>query len=298
MSIVDRLIVTILPFVPKPIVRRFSKRYVAGDSLDAAIRAVKELNTLGACATMDVLGEDVEDQKQASAAADEYLKVLEAIEREKLDSNVSVKLTHMGLKLDLDFCERNVARIVEEAKKRGNFVRIDMEDSSVTSKTLEIFRRLRERHENVGIVVQSYLRRTLADVVALRDLRPSYRVCKGIYQEPREIAFKDREIIIRNFALIVDDLFRNGSYVGIATHDEKVVFEALRLIHEHGLEKNQYEFQMLLGVDHQLRDILIREGHKVRIYVPFGESWYAYSMRRLKENPTIAWYVLRNLFKG
>jgi len=298
MSLIDRVLVTTLPFVPKPIVRRFSRRYVAGDSLDEAIRAVRDLNAAGACTTIDVLGEDVASEAEARAAADGYLRVLEAIEREKLDSNVSVKLTHMGLKLDPGFCHDNVARIVEEAKRRANFVRIDMEDSSVTTATIEVFRSLREKYDNVGIVVQSYLRRTLADVIAMRDLHPSVRVCKGIYREPRAIAFKDRDVIVRNFALVMDELFRRGSYVGVATHDEKVVFEALRLIWEHGLAKDRYEFQMLLGVDLELRDILIREGHKVRIYVPFGESWYAYSMRRLKENPAIARYIVRNLFRS
>ncbi len=297
MRILDRLIVSTLPIVPRPIVGKISSRYVAGESLDQALETVRKLVAKGACTTLDVLGEFVKTKEEAGSAADEYIEALEAIDRDQLDSNVSVKLTHMGLLLDEEFCYENVRRIVERAKQLGNFVRIDMEDSPVTSSTLALYRRLREDYDNVGFVIQAYLRRSLDDLISMRDLKPSVRVCKGIYQERREIAYKDREIINRNFALLVEELLRNGGRVAIATHDERVVWDALRLLHELDVPKDRYEFQMLLGVDHQLRDILLAAGHRLRVYIPFGRAWYAYSMRRLKENPTIAWYVTKNLFK-
>ena len=297
MRILNRLIVGVMPFVPKPIVRKVSARYVAGESLAEAAEVTARLNEKGACATLDVLGEFISTQDEARRAADEYIETLDLIAEKKLDANVSLKLTHMGLLLDKEFCYENVRRIVEAAKGHGNFVRIDMEDSPVTSDTLALYRRLRGDFDNVGFVIQAYLRRSLADLIAMRDLEPSVRVCKGIYVEPRAIAFKQRDVIVQNFGLLIEELITHNGYVGIATHDEHVVWEALRLLYQHDVPKDRYEFQMLLGVDHELRDILLGEGHKVRMYIPFGRSWYAYSMRRLKENPTIAWYVTKNMFR-
>ncbi len=297
MKLLNRLIVSAMPLVPKPVVRRISARYVAGESLDDAIATVRDLNAKGARATLDVLGEFVATQDEASKAADEYIEALEAIDRDSLDSNVSVKLTHMGLLLDREFCYGNVRRIVEAAAAKKNFVRIDMEDSPVTSDTLAIYRRLREDFDNVGFVIQAYMRRSLDDLIAMRDLKPSVRVCKGIYVEPRKIAYKDRTVVIKNFGLLVEELVKNDGYVAIATHDERCVWEALRILYRYDVPKDRYEFQMLLGVDHELRDLLIDRGHPLRVYIPFGRSWYAYSMRRLKENPTIAWYVTKNLFR-
>jgi len=297
MKLFNRLIVSTLPLVPRSIVRRISSRYVAGERLDDALRVIRELNAQGATATLDVLGEFVEREEDAVSAAGDYIEALEAIDREKLDSNVSVKLTHLGLLLDRDFCFENVRRVVRAAADRRNSVRIDMEDSSVTTDTLALYRRLRQEYDNVGCVLQSYLRRSLDDLVAMRDLRPSVRICKGIYVEPREIAYQDPEIVRRNFTLLLEELFTHDGYAAIATHDERVVHEALALLYRHRVPRERYEFQMLLGVDQQLRDILIRDGHKLRVYIPFGRAWYAYSMRRLKENPKIAWYVTRNLFR-
>jgi len=298
MSLFDRLIVGTMPFVPKPIVRKVSSRYVAGETLDDALSTVAELNRAGACATLDVLGEFITRVEEADAAADEYVEALDAIAAKGLDSNVSVKLTHLGLLLDEDRCYQNVKRVVEKAAEHGNFVRIDMEDSSVTQRTLDLYRRLRADHDNVGFVLQAYMRRSLGDLVSMREWKPNVRICKGIYIEPREIAYQDREIVRRNFALLVEELMTHEGYVGVATHDELVVFEALRTFHRHSISGDRFEFQMLLGVDLELRDILIRAGHKLRVYVPFGRSWYAYSMRRLKENPKIARYVIQNMFGG
>jgi proline dehydrogenase len=186
---------------------------------------------------------------------------------------------------------------LRRASELNNFVRIDMEDSSCTSETLRIYRELRREFTNVGVVVQAYLRRTLDDVAELGDLRPNYRLCKGVYLEPREISYRDMRVINRNYVTLLERLLRGGSYVGIATHDELMVWEAFRLIRELRLPSNAYEFQMLLGVDEQLRDIIHAAGHNLRVYIPFGRDWYAYSVRRLRENPRLAGYVFKAMFK-
>jgi proline dehydrogenase len=291
-ALLDRAIVRVLPAVPKPVVRRMSRRYIAGDQLADACRVVKRLNDKGKLATVDVLGEEITTEEEALALVAEYEHVLEAIQRETLDSNVSVKLTGFGLKLDRDFCRDNLARLVRTAAGLGNFVRIDMEDSSTTSDTLAIYRELRaDRLDNVGIVLQSYMKRTLADIAGLPDLKPNVRVCKGIYVEPPEVAYQDFETVRLNFVEAVSALLDNGSYVGIATHDEWVIAESLTLLEERELRPDQYEFQMLLGVRSHLGDELVREGHRLRIYVPYGRQWYEYCLRRLQENPKIAGYV-------
>jgi proline dehydrogenase len=291
-ALLDRAIVRVLPAVPKPVVKRLSSRYIAGDQLSNACRIVKVLNDKGKFATVDVLGEEITTEEEALALVAEYEHVLEAIQTESLDSNVSVKLTGFGLKLDRDFSRDNLARLVRTAATRGNFVRIDMEDSSTTSDTLAIYRELRaEGLDNVGIVLQSYMRRTLTDIAELADLKPSVRVCKGIYVEPPEVAYQDFETVRLNFVEAVSAFLDNGSYVGIATHDEWVIAESLTLLEERELRPDQYEFQMLLGVRPHLGDELVREGHRLRIYVPYGRQWYEYCLRRLQENPKIAGYV-------
>jgi proline dehydrogenase len=291
-ALLDRAIVRVLPAVPKPVVKRLSGRYIAGDQLSEACRIVKVLNDKGKLATVDVLGEEITTEEEALALVAEYEHVLEAIQREALDSNVSVKLTGFGLKLDRDLCRDNLARLVRTAAGRGNFVRIDMEDSSTTTDTLAIYRELRaDGLDNVGIVLQSYMKRTLADIAELADLKPNVRVCKGIYVEPPEVAYQDFETVRLNFVEAVSALLDNGSYVGIATHDEWVIAESLTLVEERELRPDQYEFQMLLGVRSHLGDELVREGHRLRIYVPYGRQWYEYCLRRLQENPKIAGYV-------
>ena len=294
MGVVNKAISHILPFVPKPIVGFFSRPYIAGESLEDAVRVVRSLMAEGACATIDVLGEEVTDRQKALAALENYKVVLDTIEAEKLDANISIKLTQLGLKIDEEFCYQNMRELVQVAQQHKNFVRIDMEDSSCTTATLQIYRKLREEYDNVGVVLQAYLRRTVADVNDLLPLNPNLRICKGIYVEPREIAYKDKEIINRNYAYILEKLLRNGCYVGIATHDEKLVWEALRLIDQLQLSKDRFEFQMLLGVDPQLRRIIIKSGYRLRVYVPFGKEWFAYSTRRLKENPHIVNYIVHN----
>ena len=292
MAILDRAIVRVLPAVPRPVVQRLSERYIAGTQVADACRVVSRLNGQGKMATIDVLGEESWREEDALALVDAYMDVFETIRRQGLDSNVSVKLTGLGLKLDPAFCRENVARIVRCARERRNFVRIDMEDSSTTSATLRIYRELREQGlDNVGIVLQARLRRTVDDVEDLADLAPNVRVCKGIYLEPPEIAYEGYQEIRENFARVVDQLLAGGSYVAVATHDEWVIAEGKRLFEEHGRGREECEFQMLLGVREELGDALVREGHRLRIYVPFGERWYEYSLRRLQENPKIAGYV-------
>jgi proline dehydrogenase len=291
-ALLDRAIVRFLPAVPKPVVRKISERYIAGTELEDACRVVKALNETGKMATIDVLGEEITRREEALQIAREYDNVFATIEREGLDSNVSVKLTGLGLKLGYAFCRENLARLIRSAAERSNFVRIDMEDSSCTDETLGIYRDLRaERLDNVGIVLQAALRRTLADIAALADLRLNVRLCKGIYVEPPLIAYRDFEVVRKNFVFCLRELLRGGSYVGIATHDQWLISEGLRLVEELGLEREEYEFQMLLGVRPLAGDKLVRDGHRLRVYVPFGRHWYAYSMRRLQENPKIAGYI-------
>jgi proline dehydrogenase len=291
-ALLDRAIVSALPAVPKPIVRRISQRYIAGEHVEDACRVVKELNSSGKMATIDVLGEEITTPEEARHIAYAYDDVFRAIDEQGLDSNVSVKLTGMGLKLDLDIARENLERTVRGAAERGNFVRIDMEDSSCTDDTIALYRELREKGlDNVGIVLQAYLRRTLDDIAALQDLTPNVRLCKGIYVEPLQIAYHDFDQIRAGFFRALSALLANGSYVGIATHDEWLIHEGTRLVKRYDRARDEYEFQMLLGVREARADQLVEEDHRLRIYVPYGEQWYAYSLRRLQENPKIAGYI-------
>jgi proline dehydrogenase len=296
-ALLDRALVRLLPAVPKPVVRRISDRYIAGTELTDALRVVRELNAQGKMATIDVLGEEIANLDEARAIAAAYRDTFEALDREGLDSNVSVKLTALGLKLGYDLCRANLEEVVRHAGERGNFVRIDMEDSSTTDDTLRLYRGLRAAgHENLGVVLQARLKRTVEDVRALADLRPNVRICKGIYLEPPEIAYRDFKAVRTSFVQALEELWDAGCYVGVATHDEWLVEQALRGVAERGLGSEEYEFQMLLGVRPALGDELVRQGHRLRIYTPFGRDWYEYSMRRLQENPKIAGYIAADTF--
>jgi proline dehydrogenase len=292
LAIFDRAIVRMLPAVPRPVVQKLSARYIAGPELKDARETVRGLNAEGKAATIDVLGEEISTEEEAAAIVRAYLDVFADIERCGLDSGVSVKLTALGLKLGHDLCRENLRTVVQDAASRGNFVRIDMEDSSTTDETLQLYRELRDDgHENVGIVLQAMLRRTLSDVEALAELKPSVRLCKGIYLEPADIAYQDYEAVRASYVRALEALLDAGCYVGIATHDEWLLGEGRRLVAERDLGRDDYEFQMLLGVRPNRGDELVLEGHKLRIYVPFGRHWYAYSLRRLQENPRIAGYI-------
>jgi proline dehydrogenase len=291
-ALLDRAIVNVLPAMPKGVVRRISSRYIAGTELADACRVVAQLNEAGKMATIDVLGEEITSVDEAMGIMREYRYVFETIEREHLDSNVSVKLTALGLKLGYGLCRRNLEKVVSHAREVGNFVRIDMEDSSTTDETLRLYRELREEGlDNVGVVLQARLRRTLDDVESLADLKPNVRMCKGIYVEPEEIAFQEFDEVRENYVAALEKLLDGGAYVGMATHDEWLISEGKRGVEERGLKPEQYEFQMLLGVRRRLASSLVDEGYRLRIYVPYGEHWYAYSMRRLQENPKIAGYI-------
>jgi proline dehydrogenase len=291
-ALLDRALVRALPAVPRPVVRRLSERYIAGAELADACRVVEELNERGRMATVDVLGEEIHTRSEARALVDEYMDVFETIKRQGLDSNVSVKPTGLGLNLDRAFCRANVASIVRCAEERENFVRIDMEDASTTSDTLAVYRELRaEGLERVGVVLQARLRRTLDDVAALADLRPSVRVCKGIYLEPEEIAYQGFDEVRENFVRVAEALLDAGCYVAFATHDDWLIERGVELVRGRRLARDEYEFQMLLGVRERLGDEIVADGHRLRIYVPYGRRWYEYSMRRLQENPKIATYI-------
>jgi len=297
-TIIDRAIVRALPAVPRQVVKRLSSRYIAGTTLAEACDVVRELNSQGKHATLDVLGEEVTLREEAIGLRDAYRRALDTIEEEGLRANVSVKLTALGLKLDRGLCLADLMAVVEEAARFGNFVRIDMEDSSTTSETLALYRQIRERgHDNLGVVLQAALKRTQSDIRALTDLRPNLRICKGIYVESADIAYQEDETIRLNFLDALEALFDIGSYVGIATHDDWLIREALAVVERRGLGRDDYEFQMLLGVRPELGDELVREGHRLRIYVPFGRRWYEYSIRRLQENPKIAGYVALDTLK-
>lgn len=299
MSVFDALVRTTLPITPKPMVRFFARRYVAGSALEDAIATVQKLARQRCCATIDVLGESVSERHHAETAVAAYHEVLEAIAAHALPANVSLKPTQMGLNVDASFCRDNINAVLERAWAKGIFVRIDMEDSPTTDATLRIYRELVARYPNgTGVVLQSRLRRTLADAAALAAASANVRLCKGIYLEPRAIAYEEREIIRRAFVHALRILLEGGSYVGIATHDEWLVEEALAMVQSLGLRTDQYEFQMLLGVDPELRRIITGAGHRLRVYVPFGSHWYPYSVRRLRENPTIARAGLEAFLRG
>jgi proline dehydrogenase len=292
LAIFDRAIVRMLPAVPRPVVQKLAGRYIAGTELKDAREAVREINAEGKAATIDVLGEEITNEDEAAAIVRAYQDVFADIQHCELDSNVSVKLTALGLNLDYEVCRANLRAVVEDAASRDNFVRIDMEDSSTTDDTLRLYRELREQGlDNVGVVLQAMLRRTLGDIAALADLKPSVRLCKGIYVEPPEIAYQDFDEVRASYVHALEALLDAGSYVGIATHDEWLLDEGRRLVAERGLTRDEYEFQMLFGVRPRLEDELVREGRRLRIYVPFGRHWYAYSLRRLQENPKIAGYI-------
>lgn len=297
-KLLHRLLVAPLPYVPKSVMWPLSRRYVAGTTIDEAFDVVRGLDDIGCLSTVDVLGEDSTTRREVESARDLYLQTLDGIARYGLPCNVSVKLSDMGLRIDAGLCHATLESIVERAALHDNFVRIDMEDSSVTTATLEIYRGLRKSFDNVGVVVQSCLRRTADDVDALLDEGIAHlRLCKGIYIEPEDIAFTDADEIRASYRSLLVKMFERGATkVAIATHDPALVGYAEQTIRSMKIDRSRYEFQMLLGVAGTLRDRLVAAGHPLRVYVPFGERWHAYSMRRLRENPEIAMHIVKNLF--
>jgi proline dehydrogenase len=297
--IVDRAIVSTLPAVPRPVVRRVASRYVAGETLEQAVEQVRALNASGELATIDVLGEFAHSADEAAATVGEYERAMDVMAEANVEANISVKLSALGLEFDRDLALANIERLVRAAAFHRSRVRIDMEHSGLTDATLAIYRELRgEGLDECGIVIQSYLRRSLGDVRALAALTPNVRLVKGIYVEPKAIAYTDPGIIQRNFVELLEELLGVGSYVAVATHDQVLVDETLRVIDRHRLKPDAYEFQMLLGVAERMRSELVEAGHRVRVYVPYGRAWYAYAVRRLRENPSIAGHVARDLLRA
>lgn len=298
----NKLIVAILPYMPKNFVWIFSKRYVAGKKITDAIRVSKDLNKKGIKVTIDLLGEFITKIEEAKANRDEYIHIIETIQKEKIDGNYSLKPTMFGLLIDKETCYQYIRDIVATAARHNNFVRIDMEDSQCVDLEIDIYRRLKaEFPKNVGLVVQAYLKRTLNDLENMMDMHTkevplNYRLCKGIYVEPAEIAYKKYQEINDHFLEDLEFMFKNGIYPGIATHDKPLVEGAYRLIEKYKVPKNMYEFQMLYGVTPDLRQSIVDKGHTMRVYVPFGEKWFAYSTRRLKENPKMAWLIIKAIF--
>ncbi len=295
-SFFNKIIVAIVRLMPKAVVGIFSRKYIAGESLEEAVQLVKNLNSKGIYVTMDVLGESIGDKEEAIDAKEKCLEVLETINKNNLKANLSLKPTQMGLNLDENFAYEQIEQIVQKAKEINNFIRLDMEDSPYTDKTFNLLKRLRKEFDNVGVVIQAKLKRTYDDVIELNKIETNYRLCKGIYIEPVNISYRDKQMIRDHYLKILEAILKNGNYVGIATHDEYLIEKAYQMIKTLNIPKDKFEFQMLLGVREDLRDKINSEGYKIRIYVPFGKDWYAYSVRRLQENPQIAGHVFRNIF--
>jgi proline dehydrogenase len=297
MNLGNQFILSAIQLLPRPLVKRFAMRYIAGEGLDDAVRVVKGINSKQMMATMDVLGENVSTREESLAAVKECEEVLHSTHQHHLGANLSIKLTQFGLKIDGEFCHSNVKRLLEIASRYNNFVRIDMEDSSTTRETLELYARLRsEGFDNVGVVIQANMRRSEEDARRLVPMKANIRLCKGAYIEPEAIALKGKEEIRLNYLKLLKILFEGGCDVGIATHDDFLIDEAYQTIQEMNLQKSNYEFQMLHGVRMKLRDKIVADGHRLRVYVPFGQYWYAYSIRRFKENPQMVRYVIHALF--
>src|SRR4051812_4590815 len=281
------------------VVKSFANRFVAGETLDTALAAVARLNARGITASLDLLGESVHNEAEARAAGDAYLTMLDRIRERKVDANVSVKLTAMGLDISEDLCVATMHKILQRASEYRTFVRIDMESSEYTQRTLDLFeqRLYPSFRENVGIVLQSYLYRTFADVEHANLLKARVRICKGAYKEPETVAFPEKKDVDATYIRCMHALMQHGNYPGIATHDEAILREAKRFAKEKHIAADRFEFQMLYGVRRDLQDKLVREGYRMRVYVPFGTQWYPYLMRRLAERPANVAFLTGNVFR-
>lgn len=280
--------------------KRLTTRFVAGESIDEAVEAIRALNAERCSASFDHLNESVANPAEADAEVKEYLQILNRIDATGINSNVSIKLTQFGLELDTELAYKNARAVVVDAERRGNFVRVDMETSNVTQQTIDIFKRLRGEFElnDVGIVLQSYLRRTYADAQELVKLPARIRICKGAYNEPAEVAFPDKKDVDENYVRVMQLLLASGVYHGIATHDPKMIEATVEFSRREGIPKDAFEFQMLYGIRRDLQRQLAHDGYNLRVYVPYGKHWYPYFMRRLAERPANVWFVLKNLVKG
>lgn len=299
---INKLISNILPYMPKKLVWLFSKEYIAGETIEEAVSAAQKLNAEGIMTTIDVLGEFIKNLDEAEANKQEYLEVIDAAEKAGLDTNYSLKPTFFGLLIDKEQAYNHIREIVAKAASHDNFVRIDMEDSPCTDLEIELFRRLKsEFPKNVGLVFQSYLKRTHQDIKDLAELNSpenplNFRLCKGIYVESPDIAYKKYEEINRHFLEDIELMLKEKMYPAIATHDRPIIEGAYELIDKFKVPQEKYEFQMLYGVTPALRKSIVEKGHRMRVYVPFGKEWFGYSTRRLKENPQMASVIIKAIF--
>lgn len=283
-----------------PLFKKMTTRFVAGENIEEAAAAIRQLNALGCTASFDHLNESVANAAETSEEVREYLRVLARIDETSIKSNVSIKLTQFGLDIDTELAYRNARAIVEDAARRGNFVRVDMEGSVVTQKTIDVFKQLREEFgvNDVGIVLQSYLRRTFADAENLLKIPARIRICKGAYNEPASVAFPDKKDVDESYIKVMKLLLSSGTYHGIATHDPRMIDATIEHMQREGIKKEAFEFQMLYGVRRDLQEQLARDGYNMRVYVPYGKHWYPYFMRRLAERPANVWFIMKNILRG
>lgn len=298
----NKMLANLLPYMPKKLIWLFSKRYIAGEGIDQGLEVSKKLNEDNIEVTIDLLGEFITSLEQAEENKNQYLEIIERFTAEGIQGNFSLKPTMFGLLIDQEACYQHLQEIVAKAVEKNNFIRIDMEDSQCVDIEIELFKKLKKEFSgHVGLVVQAYLRRTLKDLTDFSNFPSNgyplnFRLCKGIYVEPKQIAYKDYEEVRTHYLEDLEFMFQNKMYAGIATHDKYLVEEALKLIEKYQVPKTMYEFQMLYGVTPELRSSIVKRGHKMRVYVPFGEQWFNYSTRRLKENPKMASHIIKALF--
>ena len=297
MKLINYLIIQIIPFLPKVFVRLVASPYIAGITDDEMLLNVQKLNNKGYDVAIDILGEHVKTEQEATEITERYANLYDRIASQKLNANLSIKLSHIGQDLGYDFVKSNLMILVNAAKKHNNFLRLDMENSPYTSETINLYKKAFQSYSNVGIVLQAYMHRSKDDLDKLANEKFNVRICKGIYIESEDIAFRDYQKIRDNYIVLVQQALIKGAYVGIASHDEYLIDKLYLWIKENQIPTTQYEFQILHGVPMEKKlQQLIKEGNKVRVYVPYGDNWYDYSVRRLKENPKMAGYIIKNIF--
>ena len=299
MKLINNLIIQIIPFLPKFFVKIVASPYIAGITDEEMLENVKKLNDKGFKVAIDILGEHVKTKDEATAVTNRYANLYNEITNRKLQANISIKLTHIGQDLGQNFVQNNLFKLVEAAKNNNNFLRLDMENTPYTDQTIKLYEIMKEKYDKIGIVIQSYLKRSMSDIERLADKNFNVRICKGIYVEDEELVFNDYSLIRESFIELVKKCLEKGTYVGIATHDEYLIDNIYSWIIENNISKNKYEFQVLHGVPMQKKlKKLINEGNTVRVYLPYGDNWYDYSVRRLKENPKMAGYIIKNIFSS
>jgi len=299
MKLINNLIIQIIPFLPKFFVKIVASPYIAGITDEEMLENVKKLNDKGFKVAIDILGEHVKTKDEATAVTNRYANLYNEITNRKLQANISIKLTHIGQDLGQNFVQNNLFKLVEAAKNNNNFLRLDMENTPYTDQTIKLYEIMKEKYDKIGIVIQSYLKRSMSDIERLADENFNVRICKGIYVEDEELVFNDYSLIRKSFIELVKKCLEKGTYVGIATHDEYLIDNIYSWIIENDISKNKYEFQVLHGVPMQKKlKKLINEGNTVRVYLPYGDNWYDYSVRRLKENPKMAGYIIKNIFSS